>query len=173
MIKKYLIERKQKLENIIREQTEKYEHNQIAISKLNNKIKELNNNIDEAMQMFSIKAREDNGFKQQEIEKIENKIEVHMSDSLDCKTILNEKEKELSKVIRCIKELENVSRETFVKQEENLPKNPEYLEVQKDTEDKYDVLEQIKDKVLLCKKIAPIDEQRVLIELDNILRMLS
>lgn len=201
VIKEYLLERKQILENIIREEKEKYEHNQISIVELNNQIKEMKNDVDEALQIFSVKAREDNNFKQQEIEEIESKIAVCVSSNMDCKKMLDEKEKELTKVILSLEELEDVSCETFEETQklENLgnyikevfaednkrdDSEDECKELKGDvfekdssikTEQKFnsEIKKQIKDKVLLCKKIASVDEQRVIIELDNILRLLD
>lgn len=198
MIKEYLLERKQILENIIREEKEKYEHNQISIVELNNQIKEMKNDVDEALQIFSVKAREDNNFKQQEIEEIESKIAVCVSSNMDCKKMLDEKEKELTKVILSLEELEDVSCETFeetqklenlgnyikeILTEDNITDESEdeckendlgvTSPIRNEQKSDFKVKKQIKDKVLLCKKIAPVDEQRVIIELDNILRLLD
>lgn len=164
MIEKYLLERKQILENAIRKNKEIHEHNQIAIVELNNQIKELKNDVDEATQIFSVKAREDNGFKKQEIEDIEKRIATYVSENMGCKDTIKCIEKELAEVNRCIEQLEkdNVSRETL---KQTTDAKHQLLSL--------DIKEKIRDKIILCKNIADVDGQRVQIELDNILKILD
>lgn len=115
MIKEYLLRRATVLTERIRTNKEKFEHNQIAIVESNNQIKELNDTIDEATQIFSIKAREDNGFKRQEISDLEIRIATYVSENKDYKEVIDTTEKELNVVNQCLEEIENinVSRETL------------------------------------------------------------
>lgn len=65
MIRAYLENRKEKLNEAVAVSSEKYEHNKIYISEGYNKIKELESMVDEASEIFSVKAREDSGFNRQ------------------------------------------------------------------------------------------------------------
>lgn len=196
MIKEYLIKRATILSERIRSNKEKFEHNQIAIVESNNQIKELNDTIDEATQIFSIKAREDNGFKKQEISDLEIRIAAYVSENKDYQEIIDTANKELDIVNQCLEEMENtnVSRETFenssiVSDDTNtqLQKNieessDESLENHSDDEDMKIVVDgfvtnkktaEIINKLKLCKSIAEIDGKRVSIEIDNIINLIK
>lgn len=196
MIKEYLIKRATILSERIRSNKEKFEHNQIAIVESNNQIKELNDTIDEATQIFSIKAREDNGFKKQEISDLEIRIAAYVSENKDYQEIIDTANKELDIVNQCLEEMENtnVSRETFenssiVSDDTNtqLQKNieessNESLENHSDDEDMKIVVDgfvtnkktaEIINKLKLCKSIAEIDGKRVSIEIDNIINLIK
>lgn len=187
MIKEYLEERKLILTEIIRNNKEKYEHNKIVINESYNQIKELDETIDEASKIFSVKAREDNGFKNQEISELENKIAAYTIENKEYEKNIQTTEKELSMVMKCFEELEketsneignnannkkdNVSRETYeTKSKENVQLEfDEILEKTNIDIDKYKIIQ----KLEFCKNIAEIDGKRVNIELDNIINMIK
>ncbi len=163
MIKEYLLERADILNEIIKKNKEKFEHNQIAIVESNNQIKELNDTIDEASQIFSVVAREDNGFKKQEIEELEIQIAAYVSENKDLNKIIESAEKELKVVDQCLKELDksdiNVSRETL----------KQTLGKEQSENKKIEIINKLK----LCKSIATVDEKRVCIEIDNLINMIN
>lgn len=182
MIKEYLLEREKILKNIIRVNKEKFEHNQIAIVESNNQIKELNNTIDEASQIFSVKAREDNSFKRQEIIELESRIAAYVSENKEFEKVINSTEKELEIVNECFEEIrkDNVSRETLdenVDCKENIvgKKNDINSDIKRFhlTDACVNNQSEILDKLKLCKSIAEIDGKRVGIEIDNLIKMIE
>ena len=161
MISKYLNSRAEILSEIIKKNKIKYEHNQIVILESNNKISELGNIVDEASEIFSIKAREDTDFKKQEIKDLEIRIAAYVSENKDLSNKIDVAEKELTIVNQCLKELSDnyVSRETLMKEKR----------INDFSSDKMVDLSII-DKLEFCKSIAEIDGERVRIELDNIIQ---
>lgn len=161
MISKYLNSRAEILSEIIKKNKIKYEHNQIVILESNNKISELGNIVDEASEIFSIKAREDTDFKKQEIKDLEIRIAAYVSENKDLSDKIDVAEKELTIVNQCLKELSNhyVSRETLMEEENK----SNFLS------DKM-IDSSIIEKLEFCKSIAEIDGKRVRIELDNIIQ---
>lgn len=161
MISKYLNSRAEILSGIIKKNKIKYEHNQIVILESNNKIGELENIVDEASEIFSIKAREDTDFKKQEIKDLEIRIAAYVSKNKDLSDKIDVAEKELTIVNQCLKELSNhyVSRETLMEEENK----SNFLS------DKM-IDSSIIEKLEFCKSIAEIDGKRVRIELDNIIQ---
>ena len=125
----------------------------IAIVESKNKIDQIDSMIDEASEMFSVKAREDSGFKNQEI----NELEVHISAYLTENESIEKKIKELKEEIliieQCIEESINVSRETL----------------QTETNDSNGVFE----KLRFCRDIIEIDVMRAKIELEEVIRTLQ
>ena len=182
MIKKYLEKRKEILCDIVRENKEKYDHNQIAINESFNQIKELEDMVDEATKIFSVKAREDNGFKNKEISDIQKRIAVYELENNEYQNNINEAQKELSIVNDCILDISNtsfeedilqdVSRETFC----NIEKK-ELSDIKTDVngalEEKSYYNIEIINKLEFCKSIAEIDGKRVYIELDKIINMIK
>lgn len=184
MIKEYLEERKEILSNIIRKNKEKYEHNQIAITESNNQIKELNETIDEASQIFSVKAREDNGFKNQEIGELKSRIAAYVVENNEYKNNMDKAQEELSVVKKCFEEIN--SYETYSKKEDVSRETSENDLVKDNFKGKQldfvNVIEKINidaknkeiiDKLEFCKSIVEIDGKRVNIELDNLINMLK
>ena len=191
MIKEYLEERKEILSSIIRKNQDKYEHNQIAISESNNQINELNQTIDEASQIFSVKARESNGFKNQEISEIESRIAAYIIENNEYQKNIDKAQSELSIVENCLQEIiekenvseklnesenvEYVSRETseidFVEHENGTLQFNFDISSNMESNDVYN--KEIIEKLEFCKSIAEIDGKRVNIELKNIINMLK
>ena len=164
MINEYLNSRAEILSEIIKKNKSKYEHNQIVILESNNKISELGNIVDEASEIFSIKAREDTDFKKQEIKDLEIRIAAYVSENNDLSDKIDAAEKELAIVKQCTEEFSNnyVSRETLNKEKK---KNDSLSEKLVDLS--------IIDKLEFCKDIAEIDGKRVSIELDNIIKSID
>lgn len=125
----------------------------IAIVESKNKIDQIDSMIDEASEMFSVKAREDSGFKNQEI----NELEVHISAYLTENESIEKKIKELKEEIliieQCIEESINVSRETL----------------QTEINDRNGVFERLR----FCRDILEIDVMRAKIELEEVIRILQ
>lgn len=153
MLLEYLIKRKNILEKRIKVCQDKLDHNMIAIVESKNKIEEIDSMIDEASEMFSVKAREDSGFKNQEI----NELEVHISAYLTENEAIEKKfaslKEELSIVDECIQQSSNVSRETS--------NNNQSVDA--------NLIERLK----FCKDIVSVDSTRVKIELDEIIKSLK
>ena len=76
MLEEYLNSRKQMMLDRINEYSELLEHNKIEKEEAYNKIDELNSLIDEASEIFSSKARIDSEHKNNEVNKIKEKIEL-------------------------------------------------------------------------------------------------
>lgn len=191
MIKEYLEERKKLLNNIIRQNKEKYDHNQIAIDESHNQIKELDEMVDEATKIFSVKAREDNGFKNQEISDLKNKIAKYVIENNDYEKNINNAKTELSVVEKCLVEIKDnkkinkvseesskvgdVSRETS--QNRNIKNVCSGVRFSEDDNrvNNYNNIEnqELVTKLEFCKSIAEIDGKRVTIELDNIINMIN
>lgn len=187
MIETYLEERKNILKDIIRKNSEKYEHNQIAITEANNKIKDLDEIVDEASQIFSVKAREDNGFKNQEINDLESRIAAYVMENSEYEKNINQANEELSIVEQCLNEIyenarireefigEDVSRETSTTKSK-INKTDAYQLNFTDILDEFPSevnKSEIIQKLEFCKNIAEIDAKRVSIELDNIINIIK
>jgi hypothetical protein len=161
MITEYLILRKNILEKQLKENKDKLENNMIAIVDSKNKIAEIDSQVDEASEMFSVKAREDSGFKNQEINELEIHITAYITENEDIERRIKFLSDEINTVDECLEETQNVSRETDVCNNE---KNIEgYIE--KDNS--------IIQKLKLCKKLVDIDSNRVKVEIDNIIQNIS
>ena len=115
MLEEYLAKRKQILEERLKINQDKLEHNMIAIVESKNKIDEIDSMVDEASEMFSVKAREDSGFKNQEINELEVHISAYLTENETIEKNIEKLNKELSVVEMCIVQAQttNVSRETF------------------------------------------------------------
>lgn len=173
MIKEYCIERIKKLQEAINLNEIKLEHNQISINKAKLQIEKIANQTDEATNIFSVIAREDNGFKNKEIAELESKILIYNEESKELEKVLSEKRAELDKVRLCLEELENEkNREQSITELDT-----SYEEIRKDeiTDEKTTELcnQEIIDKLKFCKSIVSIDPVRANIEIDNIINKLS
>lgn len=170
MIRDYLVERKNKLQEIIDINTNKYDHNQIAIEKNKRQIKELLNEVDEATNIFSVVAREDSGFKSKEITEIEGKIAIYQSENMELGKVIAEAKEEFEIVNNCLEELSSQEKDNFA--EQIIPENEcqkEYFEEKEISEDNF-VKNEIIDKLKLCKTLVGVDPRRTAIELDNIIK---
>ena len=154
MLTEYLTKRKNILKKRIKEYQDKLDHNMIAIVESKNKIEEIDSMFDEASEMFSVKAREDTGFKNQEINELEVHISAYLTENESIEQKLADLQDELSTVEKCIEQSNNVSRET-----------------PSDNDKKYD--DKIIEKLNFCKDIVSVDSNRVKIELDEIIRLLK
>jgi hypothetical protein len=185
VIKEYLLKRKSILEEKIEKNTERLEHNQIAIAELENQIKELNETIDEASQIFSVIAREEGNFRKNEILEFENNISFYQEENRTYEEIIRTTQKELEEVENCLNDLEtNVSRETLektkedyqVKHKEIYSENGDDNKNLENKEQTYDYklnCKNILEKLKLCKSIAEIDGKRVKIEIDNLIKIME
>lgn len=153
MLLEYLLKRKNILEERIRKCQDKLDHNMIAIVESKNKIDEIDSMVDEASEMFSVKAREDSGFKNQEINELEVHISAYLTENETIEKNINKLKEELSIVENCIEQSPNVSRETKIKERET---DKELIE-----------------KLNFCKNIISVDPTRVKIELDTIIKSLE
>lgn len=155
MLEEYLAKRKQILEERLKINQDKLEHNMIAIVESKNKIDEIDSMVDEASEMFSVKAREDSGFKNQEINELEVHISAYLTENETIEKNIEKLNKELSVVEMCIVQAQttNVSRETFT--------------IGQNTENT------LLEKVKFCKDIVSVDPMRVKIELQEIIDLLE
>ena len=113
MLLEYLTKRKEILIYRLKENQDKLDHNLIAIVESKNKIEEIDSMIDEASEMFSVKAREDSGFKNQEINELEVHISAYLTENESIEKKIKELKEELSIIEQCIEKSTDVSRETF------------------------------------------------------------
>ncbi len=159
IIKEYLIERKNIVSDILKQKQEKYEHNQIAIVEAKNKISELENLVDEASEMFSVRARENSKFKNHEVEELEDRIAIYVSEDNDLEKIIESSKKELEILDICLQEIENqnVSRETLEQKEMKKEKLGE---------------ENFVAKLEFIKRILNVDKERAFLEIDNLIKIL-
>lgn len=157
MITEYLNERKKIVEKVINKNKEKLENNKITIFEFKKQIKQLDNTIDEASEIFSVRARVDSGYKNHEINDLEIKISDLLNVNKEIEKNIEIAEKELETIIKSIMEFKNdyVSRETKYKR-----RRPSI---------KKEVIEKLK----LCKEVVSFDSARVSIELEEILRLLN
>lgn len=155
MLEEYLAKRKQILEERLKINQDKLEHNIIAIVESKNKIDEIDSMVDEASEMFSVKAREDSGFKNQEINELEVHISAYLTENETIEKNIEKLNKELSVVEMCIVQAQttNVSRETFT--------------IGQNTENT------LLEKIKFCKDIVSVDPMRVKIELQEIIVLLE
>lgn len=155
MLEEYLAKRKQILEERLKINQDKLEHNMIAIVESKNKIDEIDSMVDEASEMFSVKAREDSGFKNQEINELEVHISAYLTENETIEKNIEKLNKELSVVEICIVQAQttNVSRETFT--------------IGQNTENT------LLEKIKFCKDIVSVDPMRVKIELQEIIDLLE
>ncbi len=155
MLEEYLAKRKQILEERLKINQDKLEHNMIAIVESKNKIDEIDSMVDEASEMFSVKAREDSGFKNQEINELEVHISAYLTENETIEKNIEKLNKELSVVEMCIVQAQttNVSRETFT--------------IGQNTENT------LLEKIKFCKDIVSVDPMRVKIDLQEIIDLLE
>lgn len=176
MIKEYLVYRKTRVSGKLKEKQEQYEHNQIYIVEADNKINELKNMIDEASEIFSVKAREDSGFKNKEIRDLETKIGIYVSQNQDIDREVQRLKKELKTIEECLKEIDlvNVSRETYAK--------PNYCEedvsretCETDNKIQLDLkgYKEICSKLEFVKQLLGVDNYRANIEIDSLINQIK
>ena len=125
----------------------------IAIVEAKNKIEQIDSMIDEASEMFSVKAREDSGFKNQEINELEVHISAYLTENESIEKKIKELEEELLIIEQCIENSTNVSRETLKTKVNN----------------KNDLI----DKLQFCRDIIEIDVMRAKIELEELIKVIQ
>lgn len=157
MLVEYLNSRKVIMEDIIKTNLEKLDHNVISIVEAKKQIKELENLIDEASEIFSAKARVDSEHKNQEISDIKLNVSALESENEILKENIKKAKEELEMINSSMEEFQNnyVSRETKYKR-----RRPS-------------IKKEVIDKLKFCKEINSVDNARVSIELDEILKLLS
>ena len=153
MLLEYLTKRKEILIYRLKENQDKLDHNLIAIVESKNKIEEIDSMIDEASEMFSVKAREDSGFKNQEINELEVHISAYLTENESIEKKIKELKEELSIIEQCIEKSTDVSRET--------------LQVNVDSK------RNLVDKLKFCRDILDIDVMRARIELEELIKVLQ
>ena len=153
MLLEYLTKRKEILIKKKKKNQDKLDHNLIAIVESKNKIEEIDSMIDEASEMFSVKAREDSGFKNQEINELEVHISAYLTENESIEKKIKELKEELSIIEQCIEKSTDVSRET--------------LQVNVDSESN------LVDKLKFCRDILDVDVMRARIELEELIKVLQ
>lgn len=153
MLLEYLTKRKEILIYRLKKNQDKLDRNLIAIVESKNKIEEIDSMIDEASEMFSVKAREDSGFKNQEINELEVHISAYLTENESIEKKIKELKEELSIIEQCIEKSTDVSRET--------------LQVNVDSESN------LVDKLKFCRDILDIDVMRARIELEELIKVLQ
>ena len=139
--------------------------------------------------MFSVKSRENNTYKTQEIRDIESQITVYVTENIGYKKNYENAEKELKLIDQCFEELTDVSRETSVEDlqtdtqsdiaDSNKEKNE--IDVSRETLDNKQIeffenkdtinnKDKLVEKLKLCKNLALLDAKRVYVELDELIK---
>ena len=172
MLINYLKVRKEILEKELKTKQDKLDHNMISIVDANNKIEEIDSTVDEASEIFSVKAREDSGFKNQEINELEVNINAYITENEQLESEIAKLKDELFIVEHCIEKYSNVSRETL--DESNSEDICDNI-MQKNEKSITDEIDKplLVEKLKLCKSLLSVDVSRVNIEIDNIISMLS
>lgn len=173
MLLEYLEKRADILNSRLEKNKEKMEHNLIAIVESNNKIKEIDSSVDEASKIFSVKTRGEGGFRNQEINDLEIRINAYLTENESIQRLINKIQNELDIVNLCIENARNndVSRETSDKEQVEIVSTDdsnEIISIEKDNEKR-----NIIDKLKLCKSICNVDPDRTKIELDNIINIIE
>ncbi len=170
MLINYLKVRKEILEKELKTKQDKLDHNMISIVDANNKIEEIDSTVDEASGIFSVKVREDSGFKNQEINELEVNITAYITENEQLESEIAKLKDELFIVEHCIEKYSNVSRETLG--ENDLEDNADERVIKVGTDNKIDKSSLI-EKLKFCKSLLLVDASRANIEIDNIISMLS
>lgn len=170
MLINYLKVRKEILEKELKTKQDKLDHNMISIVDANNKIEEIDSTVDEASEIFSVKVREDSGFKNQEINELEVNITAYITENEQLESEIAKLKDELFIVEHCIEKYSNVSRETLGKND--LEDNADVRVIKVGTDNKIDKSSLI-EKLKFCKSLLSVDASRANIEIDNIISMLS
>ena len=154
MLKDYLDNRIQLLKNEIDEYEDKVNHYQSNIKEIDSQISKMKKSVDEASGIFSIKARENIDSNNDQALDLENE-KTELLDRISIYNLKIEKiQEEIDLISDGIKEL-NVSRETSIK-------NTSVV-----------TLDDLLEKIDMCKKICKIDPNRVEIELNEILKTMK
>ena len=172
MLINYLKVRKEILEKELKTKQDKLDHNMISIVDANNKIEEIDSTVDEASEIFSVKVREDSGFKNQEINELEVNITAYITENEQLESEIAKLKDELFIVENCIEKYSNVSRETLDENDIEYTAKEETKKVSTDNNDKI-YKSSLIEKLKFCKSLLSVDDSRVNIELDNIISMLS
>lgn len=145
--RKYLLNRRSKLKSVRNEKASAYNQNQIVMVEANRAISEMNNNEDEALEMFSPKVREDNGFSKQEINELKTKIATLAQQNIELHKEVKNADAEISVITQSLNEVsiniriinalkkekdEYVSRETYEMENENLDPDLESMDINKE-----------------------------------------
>lgn len=137
------------LSNDYSEISKQLDNNKLLISEINNKINEIKSTVDEAFEMFSPIAAEENNFNKQEVKNLQTKL-----------YLLVDENKELSNKIKMINDELNVINSLI----SNLEKN---------SKDEKELDDEIIEKLEMCLKIVENDPRRVKNEIGNILEMIK
>lgn len=167
MIKEYCLERRKKLQEKINLNEIKLEHTQITINKNKLQIEKIRNQVDEATNIFSVIAREDNNHKKKEISELEGKIAIYNEEIKELEQRLKDSKDELDKVNKCLEQWESYENKELSEKE---MVNNEDLYDSKIEKQVKNVNEEILDKLKFSKSIIKIDPMRAEIELENIIR---
>lgn len=156
MLLEYLEKRADILNSRLEKNKEKMEHNLIAIVESNNKIKEIDSSVDEASKIFSVKTRGEGGFRNQEINDLEIRINAYLTENESIQRLINKIQNELDIVNLCIENARNSD------------DSNEIISIEKDNE-KINII----DKLRFCKSICNVDPDRTKIEIDNIINIIE
>ncbi|MCR5703990.1 MAG: hypothetical protein K6G85_05155 [Eubacterium sp.] len=177
MIKKYLESKREEVEKNYAKVKEEFEHNQIAMVEAKNKIIQLDNSEDDAIKIFSVRTREKEIFKTQEIRDLESRITIYVTENLQNKKLMKLYEDELKIIDQCFTQLEDVSRETSDINTQVMF-DTAITEIREDNNVSRETLsdintDQIVNRLKLCKNLVNVDNNRVLMELESIIKELS
>ncbi len=175
MIEQYLKKRQKIVNEKLSKCQEEFEHNQIAMVEAKNKIIELENSEDVAIKIFSVRTREKEVYKSQEIRDLESRITVYVTENIHNKKEISILENELKTIEECLKEFQNVSRETsdnvtqvtfdtdiVIEHEKQDNVSRETLSVEQ--------MEKAVKRLELCKSLINIDNNRLNLEIDMFIK---
>jgi leucyl aminopeptidase len=172
MIEQYLKKRQKIVVEDLTKYKEEFEHNQIAMVEAKNKIIELENSEDVATKIFSVRTREKEVYKSQEIRDLESRITIYVTENIQNKKMIASCENELKTIEECITEFENVSRETSDNVTQMTFDTSLDNNVSRETSD-VKQMENIVKRLELCKNLVNIDGNRVNMELEMLIKELK
>ena len=166
MTKEYLKGRIELLEREIEQIEELSEMSKVSIKQIDAQIHNLQNEIDESSKLLSVSVRNNMTKKKEEVVQMKDNKESTFGQIDKYSKEVAEKTKEINLIKECLKELEtkNVSRETFSANEQ---KTVNDMEIRKESG-----AQDLKNKLNFCKNLCGIDDIRVRMELEEIIKSL-
>ncbi len=160
MIKKYLKQRQKLLENEIEKIEDLSEMSQVSIKQIDAQIDNLEKEIDESSEMLSVSVRNNMAKKKDEMDSMEDSKKDTYSQIDKYAKEVAEKKKELKVIKGCLEELsdKNVSRETFKQTSIETPSGNDIAD------------QNLKTKLTFCKNLIGMDDIRVKMELEKIIK---
>ena len=164
--KKYLAKRLVTLTERRNKCAVQYNENQFVIVETNKAINKIKVVSDEAMEIFSPKVRENNSFNKQEINDMKMKIVTLVQQNKDLHAQIKKFDSEIQSIKECIDEI-SIDMKNSLKSEDSNSLNEN--NVSRETIGNHELSEKLRQ----IKELIFTDQQRAVVELDNILKNTS